>query len=162
MGAFPRQANPDSIAAPVDPTPPAHDSARLDARLQRRLPDTLRPATPLALSPDSLVSMPLEAASVEEMPETAVADTADMNTATPDSIVSPISRHSYVADTMRRNRLSRNRITAPEKTSKIVRAKVDLDNPVDFSAQDSMVVVGRSNAYMYGLSLIHIYEPTRP
>ncbi|WP_297070856.1 putative LPS assembly protein LptD [uncultured Duncaniella sp.] len=154
MGAFPRQANPDSIAAPVDPTPPAHDSARLDARLQRRLPDTLRPATPLALSPDSLVSMPLEAASVEEMPETAVADTADMNTATPDSIVSPISRHSYVADTMRRNRLSRNRITAPEKTSKIVRAKVDLDNPVDFSAQDSMVVVGRSNAYMYGSSKI--------
>ncbi|MDE6117575.1 MAG: LPS-assembly protein LptD, partial [Duncaniella sp.] len=54
------------------------------------------------------------------------------------------------ADTARRTRLSRRRIEAPGAVSKIVRSKVDLDNGVDFSAKDSMILVGRNQAYMYG------------
>ncbi len=41
-----------------------------------------------------------------------------------------------------------------EGKSKIVRQKVDLDNPVDFSAKDSMVMVGQNSAFMYGTSEI--------
>lgn len=60
------------------------------------------------------------------------------------------SRHTAALDTARRTRLSRRRIEAPGTTSKIVRSKVDLDNGVDFSAKDSMILVGRNQAYMYG------------
>lgn len=65
-----------------------------------------------------------------------------------------LSRRSHVVstDTARRTRLSRRRIEAPGEVSKIVRSKVDLDNTVDFTAKDSMLLVGRSQAYMYGES----------
>ena len=35
---------------------------------------------------------------------------------------------------------------------KIVRSKVDLDNTVTFQAADSMILIGKSEAYMYGTS----------
>lgn len=35
---------------------------------------------------------------------------------------------------------------------RIVREKVDLDNAVDFTAKDSLVMIGQSTAYMYGKS----------
>ena len=35
-----------------------------------------------------------------------------------------------------------------------MRTKVDLDNAVDFSAQDSMVLIGRNTAFMYGDSKV--------
>ena len=55
------------------------------------------------------------------------------------------------SDSTRRPRLSRTRISAGRSdTTKIVRTKVDLDNTVDFSAKDSMVLTGRNKAYMYG------------
>ncbi|MCM1255544.1 MAG: LPS-assembly protein LptD [Duncaniella sp.] len=60
--------------------------------------------------------------------------------------------HIVSTDTARRTRLSRRRIDAPGEVSKIVRSKVDLDNTVDFTAKDSMLLVGRSQAYMYGES----------
>lgn len=34
--------------------------------------------------------------------------------------------------------------------SRIVRTKVDLDNAVDFSAKDSLVLIGQNNAFLYG------------
>ena len=37
---------------------------------------------------------------------------------------------------------------------RISRVKTDLDNPVDISASDSMVIVGRNNAYIYGSSSV--------
>ncbi|MDE7135450.1 MAG: LPS-assembly protein LptD, partial [Muribaculaceae bacterium] len=37
-----------------------------------------------------------------------------------------------------------------KKPSRIRREKVDLDNVVTFSSKDSMILVGRSNMYMYG------------
>ena len=40
--------------------------------------------------------------------------------------------------------------TAESKPSRIVRAKVDLDNRVIFSSVDSMILVGRDSAFMYG------------
>ncbi|MCM1354884.1 MAG: hypothetical protein NC212_00590 [Staphylococcus sp.] len=78
-------------------------------------------------------------------------DSTDMEV---DSTTSFITRHAYSADTTRRTTLSRTRISAPEKSSKIVRTKVDLDNAVDFSAKDSMVLKGRNTAYMYGSSQV--------
>ncbi len=71
-----------------------------------------------------------------------------------DSALTTINRHTYTTDTVRRQRLSRRRINPTDKGSKIVRAKVDLDNAVDFSSQDSMVLVGRNKAYMYGDSKV--------
>lgn len=55
-----------------------------------------------------------------------------------------------------RPRLSRRRIGEKKAQTgpKIVRTKVDLDNPVDYSAKDSMVLVGRNMAYMYGESSV--------
>ncbi len=65
---------------------------------------------------------------------------------------SMLQRHSAMtSDSTRRPRLSRTRISAGRSdTTKIVRTKVDLDNTVDFSAKDSMVLTGRNKAYMYG------------
>lgn len=40
--------------------------------------------------------------------------------------------------------------TAPKKPSRIRRQKVDLDNVVNFSSKDSMILVGRDSAFMYG------------
>lgn len=69
-----------------------------------------------------------------------------------DSLAPAIRRHTAVIDSARRPRLSRTRINVAKDSAKIVRSKVDLDNPVDFSAQDSLVLVGRNLAYMYGQS----------
>ncbi|MCM1520543.1 MAG: hypothetical protein NC098_07125 [Lachnoclostridium sp.] len=49
-------------------------------------------------------------------------------------------------------RLSRKRIEAPATGRRIVRTKVDLDNRVDFSAKDSLVLVRSDSAFMYGES----------
>lgn len=54
----------------------------------------------------------------------------------------------------RQSHLSRRRITPPEKKKGIIRSKVDLDNPVDFSAEDSLVLIGRNMAYMFGASKV--------
>lgn len=72
---------------------------------------------------------------------------ADSLAAAPRSI---LQRHEMSTDSTRRPRLSRRRISGANNESKIVRTKVDLDNPVDFSAKDSMVMTGRNMAYMYG------------
>jgi len=72
---------------------------------------------------------------------------ADSLAAAPRSI---LKRHEMSTDSTRRPRLSRRRISGAGNESKIVRTKVDLDNPVDFSAKDSMVMAGRNMAYMYG------------
>ncbi len=37
---------------------------------------------------------------------------------------------------------------------RISRVKSDLDNPVDINANDSMVIIGRNNAYIYGASSV--------
>jgi len=52
-----------------------------------------------------------------------------------DSIISPISVDSV-------------------KPSRIRRVKVDLDSPVDFSAKDSLVLIGQNSVYMYGDSKV--------
>lgn len=42
--------------------------------------------------------------------------------------------------------------------SRFVRTKVDLEQPVDFSAADSLVLIGRDKAYMYGNSTVRYGE----
>lgn len=94
---------------------------------------------------------------ITELLNTAVSDTAAIpadTTAASDSLASLISRHTYIPDSTKRSQLSRRRITPPEKSSNIVRTKVDLDNAVDFSSQDSMVLIGRNTAFMYGDSKV--------
>lgn len=53
--------------------------------------------------------------------------------------VDSISTDSVIPDTL-----------PAKKPSRIRREKVDLDNVVTFSSKDSMILVGRSNMYMYG------------
>lgn len=82
--------------------------------------------------------------------------------ATRDTTVSPTLTDSLSTDsasatavgTGRRRRLSRERHTTAEEPPTIIRHKVDLDNVVDFTAADSMVLIGRNEAYMYGTSNI--------
>lgn len=71
-----------------------------------------------------------------------------------DSAAVPVlARHVAAMDTARRTRLSRRRISDGEKQAsgpRIVRTKVDLDNAVEYSAKDSLILQGRNMAYMYG------------
>lgn len=53
-----------------------------------------------------------------------------------------------------RRRLSRRRIEPPPSGVRIVRDKVDLDNAVDFSAKDSLILMKRDTAFMYGDSKV--------
>ncbi|MCM1521282.1 MAG: LPS-assembly protein LptD [Muribaculaceae bacterium] len=71
-----------------------------------------------------------------------------------DSISHLPVRHIAEIDTTKRTRLSRRRINTQRDSIKIVRTKVDLDNPVDYSARDSLVLLGRNIAYMYGASQV--------
>ncbi|WP_290392780.1 putative LPS assembly protein LptD, partial [uncultured Duncaniella sp.] len=163
MGAFPRQVDPDSVAVPSGPLPAVTDSAEsmsarphsdsLSRLLQRRM--TASPDTELQSSSRSAVmDRTLLPADSAQYPDSASAIAGDSLGYAADSATSVINRHTYVADTTRRRRLSRTRIAPPEKGSRIVRSKVDLDNAVDFSAKDSLVLYGRNNAYMYGSSKV--------
>ncbi len=163
MGAFPRQVDPDYVAVPSGPLPAVTDSAEsmsarphsdsLSRLLQRRM--TASPDTELQSSSRSAVmDRTLLPADSAQYPDSASAIAGDSLGYAADSATSVINRHTYVADTTRRRRLSRTRIAPPEKGSRIVRSKVDLDNAVDFSAKDSLVLYGRNNAYMYGSSKV--------
>ena len=46
----------------------------------------------------------------------------------------------------------------PEKQSRIRREKVDLDNPVQAQASDSMVMIGQNMVYMYGSASVNYGE----
>lgn len=127
VGAFPRQVDPETLAAPADPG------------LQYGVVDTLAAPDRDVMQPESVNTDSVNADSVR---------------AAADSVASIITRHTYTADTTRRQRLSRTRLAPPEKPSRIVRTKVDLDNSVDFSAKDSLVLLGRNTAYMYGTSQV--------
>lgn len=132
MGAFPRPVDPDSVAVPSGPMQ-LDTAATVKAMLRND-------STVLPLMPDTVTAAGL--------PADSMADAADNTDST------FITRHTYTADTMRRSRLSRKRITAPDKESRIVRTKVDLDNTVDFSSNDSLVLLGRNTAFMYGGSKV--------
>lgn len=66
--------------------------------------------------------------------------TADSIAASADSIAVP----SMGLDSIRSDTTSRKAF------SRIVRSEVDLNNVVNFSAQDSLVLIGQQNAYLYG------------
>ncbi|WP_290458921.1 LPS-assembly protein LptD, partial [Paramuribaculum intestinale] len=84
----------------------------------------------------------------------------------PDSITAADSMQASAADTdsagVTASILNRRRIS-PDVTDdttrrssgpRISRVKSDLDNPVDINANDSMVIIGRNNAYIYGASSV--------
>ena len=45
-------------------------------------------------------------------------------------------------------------IKKPDTSSRFIKRKVDLDNIVNFKAKDSLVLIGKNNAYMFGSSNI--------
>lgn len=86
------------------------------------------------------------------MPDTPGTDSIPVDSLGFDSVdtrrraVAPVSEN--------RRRLSRRRIEAPSTGVRIVRDKVDLDNSVDFSAKDSLILMKRDTAFMYGDSKV--------
>ena len=86
------------------------------------------------------------------MPDTPGTDSIPVDSLGSDSVdtrrrpVAPVSEN--------RRRLSRRRIEAPPTGVRIVRDKVDLDNSVDFSAKDSLILMKRDTAFMYGDSKV--------
>lgn len=75
--------------------------------------------------------------------DTVVADTTASGVLAPDTMMTPAERSI---------RLSRKRIEAPQTGRRIVRTKVDLENKVEFSAKDSLVLVRTDSAFMFGES----------
>ncbi len=118
--------------------------------------ELLMPAPATVASPDTTVGIPgpdtIAAITADTAAVVAPLDSDTIPQLPSDTLAAASSHATAAPDSTRRNRLSRRRIEAPSAAagSKIVRAKVDLDNPVDFSAKDSMVLVGRNMAYMYG------------
>ena len=80
------------------------------------------------------------------------ADVAD--TVAADTVARDVTDAPRRADSVPRYRYERTRVEDSDSGPRIVRAKVDLDNKVDFSATDSMVLIGTDRAYMYGASKV--------
>lgn len=115
--------------------------------------DTVVPASRMLERIDSVMDLVSEPAPIETDDSTSIIDT--LSGVVKDTVGVSLQRHTASSDTARRTRLSRRRISGGPSEStgpKIVRTKVDLDNPVEFSAQDSMLLVGRNLAYMFGPS----------
>lgn len=129
----------DSMTVTSDSTIPSASGSDTASRGAQRIINLIN--EPEAILPDSIPVLPSDSI------EAADSLTADSLGGTPRSL---LQRHEMSTDSTRRPRLSRRRISGANSDSKIVRTKVDLDNPVDFSAKDSMVMTGRNMAYMYG------------
>lgn len=98
---------------------------------------------------DSAVTLPDSVISLEV--DSLFADSLSADSLSADSL----GRHRPVAPVSEnRRRLSRRRIEAPQTGVRIVRDKVDIDNQVDFSARDSLILVKRDTAFMYGESKV--------
>ncbi len=86
-------------------------------------------------------SAPVVADTIRTEPAPIVTDTLAADTLAPDSTLLKPERSI---------RLSRKRIEAPQTGRRIVRTKVDLENKVEFSSKDSLVLVRTDSAFMYG------------
>lgn len=96
---------------------------------------------------DSVISSVTDRANyrINDSVPDSVKDTA---VALPDTIELPDS--AYLADD-----IPADLDTVPKpKKSRIVKEQVDLDHAVDFSAKDSLVMMGQSAAFMYGKSSV--------
>lgn len=102
-----------------------------------------RPAASGGVSPDSMPDVRVEPA-MEVWPDTVAPGF------TPGRLSrSPLAREG--ADSLQPD-------TSRVAVSRFVRTKVDLEQPVDFSAADSLVMIGRDKAYMYGNSTVRYGE----
>lgn len=134
------------------------------SRQAAEIPEVALPADS-ALAESVGAVAPLVPAVVDSAP----AEVVDSAVTLPDSVISleadslfadslyadSLGRHRSVAPVSEnRRRLSRRRIEAPQTGVRIVRDKVDIDNQVDFSARDSLILVKRDTAFMYGESKV--------
>ncbi|MBP3299412.1 MAG: LPS-assembly protein LptD [Muribaculaceae bacterium] len=92
---------------------------------------------PVVRAPHDSVSSDSTASIVAALTDTAAVQVEQGAKALPDSAVSDTGRH---------------------RVSPFVMQKVDLDQPVNFSAKDSLVLIGDNQAYMYGNSTIKYGE----
>ncbi|MDE6497596.1 MAG: LPS-assembly protein LptD [Muribaculaceae bacterium] len=67
----------------------------------------------------------------------------------PDSLMADTAPMNAVQDALLRRPRPEAETEAPAR-SRIVKERVDLDNPVEFSAKDSLVIIRRDSAFMYG------------
>ncbi len=97
--------------------------------------------------------LPLSADSVAEMPDSAELMRSAVTLAAPTESVAGLTERQ-------RLRVSLNDSTTEKKASgkRIMRVKTDIDNVVDITARDSMVILGQNNAYLYGESKVNYGE----
>ncbi len=84
------------------------------------------------------------------------ADSVASDTMAVDSHLSLPARHGRVLAPELPDTASNDSVAS--RPSRIVRRKVDLDNPVAFNSTDSMILVGRDSAYMFGSSSVKYGE----
>ena len=83
---------------------------------------------------------------IKPLPETTLRPTLKTDSLT-DSIPAGLTTDSILSPTGKHN----DSISDDRKGfSKIIREKVDIDNVINFSAKDSLVLAGQNNAYLYG------------
>lgn len=102
------------------------------------------PSLCLALSPEEAVGVRPDAVPARESLD---ADSLGIDSLGADTFGLDTLSHKSggVADTA-----ATDTVAAPAKRSLIVREKVDLDAPVVFSSKDSMLIIRRDSAFMYG------------
>ncbi|MDE6161607.1 MAG: LPS-assembly protein LptD, partial [Muribaculaceae bacterium] len=72
----------------------------------------------------------------------------------PDSTTAPDSIEALRPDSIAPAAAFRATDSVPQPRSRMVRTMVDLDNAVQFSSSDSMIIVRRDSAFMYGNSSV--------
>ncbi len=78
-----------------------------------------------------------------------ILNAAEDSLANPTILPDSLSNDSLSIDSLKRSPLP-DSLGGKSRISRIVREKVDLDNVINFSAADSMVLIGQQNAYLYG------------
>ncbi len=76
-----------------------------------------------------------------DSPASSPTDTIPWPDSVPVQLVQPVERETIIPDSASTDRHS---------ISRLRREKVDLDNAVTFSAKDSLVLIGRNDAYLFG------------
>ncbi|MDE6612701.1 MAG: hypothetical protein K2K22_09105, partial [Muribaculaceae bacterium] len=103
-------------------------------------------------SPDD--DAPDAAAAMWQRARVAGADSPDMATDTPRGLPDTLVAAIISSDTVGGDSLAVVPAAPVAAASRIRYVKTDLDGPVDFSSSDSMVIIRRDSAFMFGNSAV--------